>query len=186
MSELGEQILCFVVMSILVALFTWIYLRDRRREFGLWMLGWTAIFAHFAVKIAGITAILPMAFASWLQVITLIVAGTFFLLSVSEVFRDSRQRAIFILTIGVAATLYFTGMVLSVRSQWFYVFLLCASVVSGIWQAIRFYGLKSRYLYTMFILLLPLAGWVIFLATRGDYFPGMSFYLFGFFGVTAM
>src|SRR5215472_10417909 len=186
MSELGEQILCFVVMSILVALFTWIYLRDRKREFGLWMLGWTAIFVHFAVKIAGITAILPMPVATWLHVVTLLVAGTFFLLSVSEVFRDARQRAIFILMIGVAATLYFTGMLLHVRSPWFYVLLLCASVFTGIWQAIRFYGLKSQYLYTMFILLLPLAGLVIFLATRGVYGPGMNFYLFGFFGVTAM
>src|SRR5215470_7471944 len=183
---LGEQILCFVVMSILVALFTWIYLRDRRREFGLWVMGWIAIFVHFAVKIAGLTAILPLPFASWLQVVTLIVAGTFFLLSVSEVFRDPRQRAIFILAIGVAATLYFTGQMLTVTSPWFYVFLLCVSVFSGVWQAIRFYGLKSWYLYTMFALLLPLAAWVTYRASRGDFDSGMNFYLFGFFGVTAM
>jgi PAS domain S-box-containing protein len=181
-------------MSILVALFAWIYLRDRRREFGLWMLGWIAIFVHFAVKIADLTAILPRPFALWLQAVTLIVAGVFFLLSVSEVFRDPQQRAIFILMIGGAATLYSTGTVLAthtgislaVRSPWFYVFLLSASVCSGTWQGIRFYGLKSLYLYTMFILLLPLAGWAIFRAAKGDYEPGINFYLFGFFAVTAI
>ena len=35
MSPVFEPVLVFVVMCILVTLFTWIYLRDRRREFGL-------------------------------------------------------------------------------------------------------------------------------------------------------
>jgi two-component system, cell cycle sensor histidine kinase and response regulator CckA len=186
MSELGEQVLCFAVMSILVALFAWIYLRDRQREFGLWMMGWIAIFVHSAAILAGLTATLPMAFANWLQVITLIVAGTFFLLSVSEVFRDPQQRAVFILMIGVASMLYYTGQALGVTTPGFYVSLLSASVFAGVWQAIRFYGLRSLYLYTMFTLLLPFAGWVIFRAAEGAFDPGMNFYKFGFFSVTAM
>jgi len=42
MSPKIEQIVIFTVMSILVTLFGWIYLRDRKQRIGLWMIGWVA------------------------------------------------------------------------------------------------------------------------------------------------
>ena len=39
------------VMMILVALFTWIYQRDKQQRVRLWMIGWSAILVHFGVSL---------------------------------------------------------------------------------------------------------------------------------------
>src|SRR5215472_12140214 len=109
-AQLAEQVFCFVAMGVLVAMFTWIYLRDRRTYSGLWLLGWIAIFLHFAAEMAGLSwpQILPI--TDWLRIVTLVVAGAFFHLSVSDVFRDRTQRAIFIFTAVLGSVLYWTGL----------------------------------------------------------------------------
>jgi Tfp pilus assembly protein PilN len=38
-------------MMILVALFTWIYQRDKQQRVRLWMIGWIAILVHFGVSL---------------------------------------------------------------------------------------------------------------------------------------
>lgn len=186
MSPFFEQILVFVVMSILVALFTWIYLSDRRREFRLWLLGWSAIFVHFAVPVVGHYVSLSAPLTAWLRVTSLIVAGTFFLLSVSQVFRNPRQRAIFASMITLAATLYFTGMTLGFRPRWFYAGLLVASTLSGLYQGVKYYGARSRYLYCMLGILLPASFWAIWQAGHGNTNTGIDFYRFGLFYVTGL
>lgn len=186
MSPFFEQILVFVVMSILVTLFTWIYLSDRRREFRLWLLGWSAIFVHFAVPVVGHYIALSRPLTRWLGGTSLIVAGTFFLLSVSQVFRNTRQRAIFATMITLAAGLYLTGTTLGFTAWWFYAGLLAASTLSGLYQGIRYYGLRSFYLYFMTGLLLPLSIWAIWQARQGNNKAGLDFYLFGLFYVTGL
>jgi PAS domain S-box-containing protein len=186
MSALSEQIFVFAVMSVLVALFTWIYLRDPQREFGLWLLGWSAIFVHFATPVAGHFLPLPESVIEWTSLTTLVMAGTFFLLSVSEVFRNPRQRAIFMLAIGLASVLYATGIVFHVHWGWFYVALLSTSIASALFQAIRFYGFRSLYFYTLMTLLVPYSLWVDWQSGAGHAEYGLDFYLFGFFTVTAM
>ena len=42
-----DRVLVLSVMSILVALFAWIYRRDRSPSARLWMMGWIAIEVHF-------------------------------------------------------------------------------------------------------------------------------------------
>jgi PAS domain S-box-containing protein len=186
MSALSEQILIFAVMSVLVALFTWIYFRNPQREFLFWLLGWSAIFVHFADPVAGHFLSLPGPVIEWISVTTLIMAGTFFLLSVSEVFRNPRQRLLFILAIGVASILYLTGMIFQVHARWFYVGLLSTSIVSALIQAARFYGFKSVYFYTIITLLFPYSLWADWQAATGRVEYGRDFYLFGFFSITAM
>src|SRR5215813_5958134 len=186
MSALCEQILIFAMMSVLVALFTWIYLRNQQHEFLFWLLGWSAIFVHFATPLAGHFLPLHGSVIEWISVTTLIMAGTFFLLSVSEVFRNPRQRLIFILAIGVASILYQTGMIFQFHARWFYVALLSTSIVSAWIQAARFYGFNSVYFYTMMTLLLPYSLWADRQAWSGHVEYGRDFYLFGFFSVTAM
>ncbi len=187
MSPVFEQVLIFVVMGILVALFTWIYLRDRRREFGLWLLGWSAICVHFAVPVAAQVLALPRPITLWLSASTLAVAGTFFLLSVSQVFRNPRERAIFVGMIGVASLLYFAAFVRHAPFPgWFYIALLSLSVGSGLYQGVRFYGFKSRYLYCMSGVLVPYSMVAMWQAAKGNPEIGMGFYLFGFFYVTGL
>src|SRR5215475_10620438 len=139
MSPFFEQVLVFVVMSVLVAFFTWIYLSHRRREFRLWLLGWCAISVHFAVPVAGHLLALPTSVTQLIGRLTLIVAGTFFLLSVSQVFRNPQQRLLFVTMIALAAALYFTGLTRHIRSPWFYCSLLLTSTLCALYQGFKFY-----------------------------------------------
>jgi two-component system, cell cycle sensor histidine kinase and response regulator CckA len=190
MSPVFEPVLVFVVMCILVTLFTWIYLRDRRREFGLWLLGWSAICIHFAVPLAAYFLHFPKPITSWLSYTTLAVSGTFFLLSVSRVFRQPRQRAIFVSCIGVASLVYFaldySGRARQFPNYWFFIALLCISVCSALYQSLRFYGFKSRYMYCMVGFLVPYASWAMWSAGHGKPGIGTGFYLCGFFYVTGL
>ncbi|HEX4606236.1 MAG TPA: PAS domain S-box protein [Candidatus Angelobacter sp.] len=185
MSPRSEEFVVFSVITILVALFAWIYLRDRQKSTGLWMLGWAAIFLHFAAPTFDDFFPSIMRFTPWVMMFTLIIAGTCFLLSVSEVFIRKQRRIAFVCFISAGAMLYLTGQMLGVRAAWFYIALLLTSNVYATAQAIRFYGWKSPHLYCL-MLLLPYAGWAIQQASRGNLDHGLNFYLFGFFYVTGL
>lgn len=182
MSPRFEEIVVFVIITILVALFAWIYLRDRQKSVGLWMLGWVAILVHFA---APALTDFPARLMAWIMVATLIIAGSCFLLSVSEVFVLPSRRVAFVLFISSAAMLYLTSLAMGVRQRWFYIAILLISNVYGAVQAARFYSWKSRYLYAL-CLLLPYGGWAIQKVWYGAFFHGINFYLFGFFYVTGL
>ncbi|MGZ4843667.1 MAG: PAS domain S-box protein [Candidatus Angelobacter sp.] len=185
MSPRLEEIVVFSVAATLVSLFAWIYVRDPQKTTRLWMLGWIAILIHFAVPAFDNFFPALMRFTPWLMISTLIIAGTFFLLSVSEVFAPHIRRVTFIFFITAAAIVYLTGMQVRYRAGWFYISLLVISSVYGIVQAIHFYGWKSPYLYSLF-LLLPYAAWAIQRAFQGNYRHGLYFYLFGFFYGTGL
>src|SRR5437868_2072487 len=102
MSARFEEIVVFGVVSILVSLFAWIYLRDPQKTTRLWMLGWIAILIHFAVPAFDDFFPTLMRFTPWLMISTLLIAGTFFLLSVSEVFTEQTSRATFVVLISAA------------------------------------------------------------------------------------
>ncbi|MBZ5490001.1 MAG: PAS domain S-box protein [Acidobacteriia bacterium] len=149
------------------------------------MLGWIAILVHFAAPAfsADFPRLAP--FTSWIKVCTLIIAGTFFLLSVSEVFIWRRRRIGFVLFVSAAAVLYLTILLLHVRTPWIYLSLLFISIGYGMIQAIRYYGWRSPYLYSL-LLLAPYGGWAAQQAMHGTLRHGMNFYLFGFFYVTGL
>ena len=185
MSSRFEALVVFGIITVLVSLFAWIYLRDRQKRTRLWMLGWIAILVHFAVPVfsADFPRLAP--FTPWIKVCMLIIAGTFFLLSVSEVFNWQRRRIGFILFVSAAAVLYLTILSLHVRTPWIYVSLLFISIGYGLVQAIRFYGWRSPYLFSLF-LLVPYGGWAAQQAMHGTLRHGMNFYLLGFFYVTGL
>jgi PAS domain S-box-containing protein len=185
MSSRFEALVVFGIITVLVSLFAWIYLRDRQKRTRLWMLGWIAILVHFAVPVfsADFPRLAP--FTPWIKVCMLIIAGTFFLLSVSEVFNWKRRRIGFILFVSAAAVLYLTILSLHVRTPWIYVSLLFISIGYGLVQAIRFYGWQSPYLFSLF-LLVPYGGWAAQQAMHGTLRHGMNFYLLGFFYVTGL
>jgi hypothetical protein len=186
MSPLFEQVLVFVVMSVLVTLFTWIYVSQRRREFRLWLLGWSAISVHFAAPVVGHLLPSAVGLTHWISVISLIVAGTFFLLSVSQVFRNPRERLIFVTMIALAASLYFTGLDRGISTRWVYIVLLAASTLSGLYQGIRFYGLRNLHLLCIVGVLFPFSCAAIWEAFHGNLHLGLEFYLFGLFYVTGL
>jgi PAS domain S-box-containing protein len=186
MSPFFEQVLVFVVMSVLVAFFTWIYMSHRRREFRLWLMGWCAICVHFAVPVAGQLLTLPQPFTHWISRVTLILAGTFFLFSVSQVFRNGQQRVLFVTMIALPAVLYFAALDRHIGSRWFYGGLLVTSTLTGLYQALKFYRLRSVYLLCMMGVLLPYSCFSIWQALGGNFRPGSEFYFFGLFYVTGL
>jgi two-component system cell cycle sensor histidine kinase/response regulator CckA len=185
MSPRFEEIVVFSIVSVLVSLFAWIYLRDPQKTTRLWMLGWIAILIHFTVPAFDDFFPALMRFTPWLMIATLLIAGTFFLLSVSEVFTEQTRRATFVVLITAAAMLYLTGLQMHYRGRWFYISLLLISNIYGAVQAVRFYGRKSPHLYSL-LLLLPYGAWAIERAWQGTLRHGLSFYLFGFFYVTGL
>jgi two-component system cell cycle sensor histidine kinase/response regulator CckA len=185
MSARFEELVVFAIITTLVALFAWIYLRDRQKSTGLWMLGWIAIWVHFAAPAFDDFCLPIMHFTPWIKSSTLIVGGTCFLLSASEVFIRQRRRIAFVLFISAAAIVYVTSLQLHFRAPWFYISLLLISNAYGMVQAIRFYQWRSPHLYFLF-LLLPYGGWAVQQALHGMFRYGLHFYLFGFFYVTGL
>jgi PAS domain S-box-containing protein len=185
MSPRFEELVVFAVTIVLVALFAWIYLRDRQKSTGLWMLGWIAIFVHFAAPAFDDFFPKLMRFTEWTMTSTLILAGTCFLLSVSEVFIRKERRIAFATFISTVAMFYLTGKESHFNAPWFYITLLLISNVYATVQAVRCYNWKSPHLYLL-LSLLPYGAWAILQVTRGHVEHGLDFYLFGFFYVTGL
>src|SRR5215467_13130279 len=93
-------------MSILVALFTWIYIRDRQHRVGLWMLGWIAVSIHFAADVLFTFSLLSSKWTNFIKISTLEVAGVCFILSVSEVYVTTRRRILYFLLVGLPSVTY--------------------------------------------------------------------------------
>ena len=84
MSPQFERVVIITIMTILVTLFSWIYMRDRQQRMGLWMLGWVWILIHFAALALVEFKLLPPQLARFVAIATLHLAGMSFLLSVSK------------------------------------------------------------------------------------------------------
>ena len=186
MSAHFEELVIFAVTSVLVALFSWIYVRDHQPKSRLWLFAWIAILVHFTAPAIDewLTWLEP--FTPFVQVSTLILAGTFFLLSVSEVFRDFKHRLMFVLFVGGTSFIYLTAFVAGVHVRWPYISLLLLSTLWRIVQAAQHYGLKSRHVWTMFALILPYGAWAVLRAFRGDPEQGLNFYLYSYFTLIAL
>ncbi|HEV3036681.1 MAG TPA: PAS domain S-box protein [Candidatus Angelobacter sp.] len=186
MSPKLEQIVIFTVMSILVTLFAWIYLRDRQQRIRLWMIGWVAIFIHFAAALLYAFSLLSENWFYFFNRSTLEVAGVSFLLSVSEVFVTPRKRAFFILAVGIPSVIYLTCDIWAPQNRWIFPALLLTSVLSSFIGACMHYRWKSLYLYSISVLLGPYAVWVVWRSSHQHPDDGLTGYLFALFSVTGI
>jgi len=126
-----DRVLVFSVMTILVALFAWIYRRNRRPSERLWMTGWIAIEIHFGAALLFALARLTPAVAEWFAYSTLLVAAACFFLSVTDVFLDFRRWMIFWGLLFVPAVAYWTCMVAGVESRLAYAALLALMTMTA-------------------------------------------------------
>jgi PAS domain S-box-containing protein len=175
----------YIVFSVMVALFAWIYQRDRHPRVKLWLLGWIAVLLHLVGPPLQHASLITFGESVWITTALFQVAGAFFLLSVSEVFATPRKRLAFLAYISLPALGYLTLLIASIQQKWIYIALLLISTLFGLLESIQFYGWRSPYLYTL-CLLLPYSGWVIRRAYSGDFWQGLYFYMFGFFAVTGL
>lgn len=186
MSFQSEQIVLFVVATILIALFAWIYLRDRQPRTGLWMLGWSAVYIHFTVALLFSFSLLQARWAVFLKVSALAVAGISFLLSVSVIYTHKAKRIAFVILSGAMSIVYTMGMVWNIRQVWIYALLVFLAASVSLYHVLRYYGSKGRYLYIFGLVVIPQAVWSIQQALMHKPAAGLASFLSTFFVVSGL
>jgi signal transduction histidine kinase/DNA-binding response OmpR family regulator len=125
-----NRILVVVVMTILVAIFAWIYARDRQPRAKYWLIGWIAIEVHFASALLATFHIISPVLDSWLYCVLLVAAAAFFH-SVSGACQTARRRMVFWGLMFVPAIAYWTVTVYEVPGLWVYRVLLGMVIATG-------------------------------------------------------
>ena len=172
-------------MSILVALFTWIYVRDRQQRVGLWMLGWIAICVHFAAQLLLGYALLKPIWGGFIRIGTLEVAGTCFVLSVSEAYATTRRRVLYFLMIGVPSIAYLACQLWAPRHTWIFPILVIGSVGAVLANSWRHYRPKTFSFYLLLALPAVTAALVAIRSFRNPMI-GLLFFLSIFFAVAGL
>ncbi len=91
-----------IVFTLMVALFAWIYARNRQPRVLLWLLGWIAVLLHLVGFPLQDASLMTAAQAIWMGTALQLVAGSFFLLSVSGPFATPRKSSGFLFAISIA------------------------------------------------------------------------------------
>ncbi len=131
------RVLAVSVMAILLALFTWIYHRDRQQRVRLWMMGWMAIVAHFGAGLADAYHLIPPRLADWLAYTTLLAAAACFYLSITQLATTARRRALYLCGFIAPAALYWTCLVFDVHAASIYRALLIVAGASAWFLVMR-------------------------------------------------
>src|ERR1035441_10753746 len=132
-----QRVVTLSVMSILVGLFTWTYVRARQPGARLWMIGWASIVAHFAGMLLFSFGLIPSRLADWSAYSTLIAAASSLFLSVFQTRATPLGRAVFWAAIVTPALAYWTSMVFEVQNPEVYRALLGVALGAGVWLALR-------------------------------------------------
>jgi signal transduction histidine kinase/DNA-binding response OmpR family regulator len=118
-------------MTILVAIFAWIYARDRQPRAKYWLIGWIAIEVHFASALLATFHVISDFLNDWLYAVLLVAAAAFFH-SVSESCRTTRRQTIFWGLMFAPAIAYWTVEVCEVHGPWVYRILLGTVIATGV------------------------------------------------------
>jgi signal transduction histidine kinase/DNA-binding response OmpR family regulator len=167
-----DRLLVLAVMTVLVAMFAWIYARDRRPTARLWLMGWIAMEVHFASSVLFAFSLLSPAVAGWFAYSTLLVTACCFFLSVADGFRERRGRILVWSLFFVPALTYWTVEMAGVKQVWPYRALLGFLIVAA--TVLVFGHLRRPWLWSLG----GLGGiWALF----HDPYHGMEFILFSAF-----
>ncbi|HSU33712.1 MAG TPA: ATP-binding protein [Bryobacteraceae bacterium] len=183
-SQLGHGVV-FFVMAVLVALFAWIYRRDRQQRVGLWMTGWAAILLDFATSWAFTFALVPQRLRDWMAVFTLEVAGGCFLFSVSRAFATARPRLFLSCFVILPAIVYWTCLVLAVKETWIYRSLLILAVSAAVAGVVHHFGRKHVFWDVFCLANIAAVLWVISTVSRHPEY-GTYFFLLQLFASTGL
>jgi PAS domain S-box-containing protein len=177
-----QRVVTLSVMSVLVGLFTWIYLRDRQPRARLWMIGWASIVVHFAGMLLFTFGLIPSRLADWSAYATLIAAAAAFSLSVCQTRATRLDRVLFWATVA-SAVAYWTCMVCNVQSPALYRALLAVVLAAGVWHALLQPQRTAGSLAAWFAVAIAPGLWAAWRASANVGF-GMDFLLFEGFAIT--
>jgi PAS domain S-box-containing protein len=172
-------------MGLLVLLFVWTWVRDRKPPTGVWMLGWIAILVHFGATWLNSFNLIAHRTTELLRLTTLEVAGICFVLSVSQACRTNRRRILFIAFLGVPPIIYVVSFLYLQGHMWVYPALISISVFGGVYIMSTHYTRRSIYAYVFCVVFgAPGLMMIPVILRRADY--GVPFILFEYFTVTGI
>jgi PAS domain S-box-containing protein len=178
-----EQIVLFSVMSVVVTLFTWIYIRNREQLVGLWLLGWTAVLVYFGAGLLGSFSLLGKNWTHFILVAMLDIAGVCFVLSVSKVYTTASRRILYFLSFGVPAIVYRALEIWAVQFTWVFPVLIIGSTGAVLGSAWRYYRARNLSFYFLVATPAVFAVWAAIKAT-GQPRIGMFYYVTTLFVIT--
>ena len=180
------RVVTLVVMTILVAMFMWIHLRDRQPRVRLWLLGWAAILAHFAAAMLFGFRLISDAIADWMAYSTLLIAAACFFLSVCDSVRPTRRRIAFFSLIVAPSLLYWTCMVAGAKGPVIYRTILIGVLGAGLGLTLCWQEQMSRTRRLLSIAGVALAAGVVSWLIGFDPVYGMEFFLWAGFSLTGL
>ncbi|HEV2988220.1 MAG TPA: PAS domain-containing protein, partial [Candidatus Angelobacter sp.] len=186
MSAQSEQVVVFLIATILIILFVWIYRRDRQPRTGLWMLGWSAMYVHFTAVLLFHLFHLSLQWAIFLKTSALAIAGISFLLSVSVIYTDKSRRVVFVILTGAMSMIYTMGLVWNTRQIWIYPVLVFTAASISLLHVLRYYGSHGRYLYVFGLVVVPQGIWSVQQSLLHNPAPGLFSFLSTFFAVSGL
>jgi len=178
-----QRVVTLSVMSILVGLFAWIYVRDRQPRARLWMIGWACILVHFAGMLLFSFGLIPSRLADWSAYATLIFGAAAFSLSFRRRRGTLLGRTVFWAGYIAPALAYWTCMVFEIQSVALFRALLAVELGVGTWRTWhRVKATPARLLPWFSIGLLP-GLWVCY-RVGAHVESGIDFLLFAGFALT--
>ena len=179
------RVLTLLVMAVLVALFTWIYVRDRQQRMRLWMTGWVAILLHFLAGVLAAFHVIGGQLSDWLAYATLIAAAYSFFLSVSRSCILASRRVTILFLVAIPAIAYWTCLVVGVQTAWVYEALLALIFSTGIALGVSYAERWTRADTVLATLAAMGAIWTMYRAQNVPV-TGISLILFAGFALTGI
>jgi signal transduction histidine kinase/DNA-binding response OmpR family regulator len=176
-----NRILVVFVMTVLVAIFAWIYARDREPRARYWLIAWIAIEIHFASALLGALHLIPPGLDAWLYCVLLVAAASFFQ-SVSTGCDTTHRRAVFLALMLAPGIAYWTAETLGVAAPWLYRGLLATVIAAGVALTLTRYQRPAPHVYLWCFLASIPGFWAIWYASRP--MNGMEVMLFEGYALT--
>src|SRR5437764_1561553 len=185
MSSQFERVVIITIMTILVTLFSWIYMRDRQQRMGLWMLGWVWILIHFAALALVEFKLLPPQLARFVAIATLHLAGMSFLLSVSKACTTWPRRLVFLSLVGVPSIAYTAFLLFQTPYVAVYPGIIALVIIASVALAASYYNLKRPLVLSLIAFVAVPGIWVL---TKSIVNPryGLDYLLWGYFATTGL
>ncbi|HYL92182.1 MAG TPA: ATP-binding protein [Alphaproteobacteria bacterium] len=174
MVALLQKLPTILVLAVLVGIFIALRQHGRSPRLFLWTNAWLLIFIHFFVQLFAPQQgeVSPLVFA--IDVGTLLLAGMFFIASLTSYFHDRQRTIVFLVVTGIPVFLYTAALSLQWESRFIYI--LCLATIFYGASAFTLYVRKGVPFDTLAWLpaVLALGTWGIYLVWRHNYAAGME------------
>jgi signal transduction histidine kinase len=172
-----------IAIGALVAIFVALYRQNRSARVRFWLFGWTLVLPHMALS----EFVRPVA-APWvlLELASIYLASTAFLVSVSKVTEVRHLRVRLFLLMSVPGVLYAALFAKQVQEPWPYLLCVLVGYLGGATWIVKLYRQASAYVICSTGLLIALAAWTAHELLAGQFATGFHGAVMGIFILTGV